>query len=212
MMKIQAARLGVLLSGLVAVTHAMAQDINFIPATAAHGYAVRVYQDIWQEHGQEIIHALEARTCLPFPEPAVAAIIDDATSNSGGPEHPMTLRASYAHAVKQSTLAHELGHRHLWQLEERLDDVDGHMTLFLVLDLVWADVWGEEFANAQVLHESDWQSNYDYAEAWSWARSLGSDERRRLWEELLTLNGLAGACSNTADRSDWTPPDPDSNN
>jgi hypothetical protein len=181
---------------LVAVT-ARAQEVQFFPATAAHGYAVRAYQAIWAEHGEKIVAALEARTCLRFQESNVAAIVADATSNSGGPEYPMRLRASYAPEVKQATLVHELGHRHLWQLEERLDEVDGHMTLFLVLEQVWADVWGAEFADQRVRNESEWRSNYDYAEAWEWARSLSADERAELWAELLALNDLADNCNNS---------------
>ena len=129
----------------------------------------------------------------------VSAIVADATSNSGGPEHPMRLRASYAPEAKQSTLVHELGHRHLWQLEERLDEVDGHKTLFLVLDLVWQDIWGEDFAQDRIRGESEWRLGYDYAAAWDWARSLAPEERSRLWRQLLTLNGIAADCDNFAD-------------
>lgn len=189
----------VLAGMLLAAGAGRAQEVEFIPATPAHSHAVGAYEAIWNEHGEAIVAALETRTCLSFRETDVVAIIDDRTSNSGGPEHPMTLRAGYAPAVKQSTLAHELGHRHLWQLEERLDDVDGHMTLFLVLDLVWQDVWGEDFADAQVRQESAWRSNYGYADAWSWARSLEKKERQQLWHELLRLNGFVGSCENFVD-------------
>jgi hypothetical protein len=182
----------------LSVTAGHTQEVRFIPETAALGYAVRAYEAIWQAHGDAIVAALEARTCVRFSEANVSAVVADATSHSGGPDHPMQLRASYTTDVKQSTLVHELGHRHLWQLEERLDDVDGHMTLYLILDRVWADVWGEPFAEAQVRHESGWRSRYDYAEAWSWARSLGDDERARLWRELLALNGLESDCHPTA--------------
>lgn len=197
--RLQATAMSALAGALLIAGAVPAQEVSFVPATAAHGYAVRAYQAIWDEHGDEIIAALEARTCLPFPEQRVSAIVADATSNSGGPEHPMRLRASYAAEVKQSTLVHELGHRHLWQLEERLDDIDGHQTLFLVLDLVWQDVWGEEFAASQVLNESGWGSSYDYAAAWSWARSLDSAQRSRLWRELLALNGFDRDCNNFTD-------------
>lgn len=188
------------LAGLLALpVSGHAQEIEFIPSTAAHGYAVRAYESIWNEDGDRILAALEARTCLSFPEGTVSAIVADAASNSGGPEHPMRLRASYAQEAKRSTLVHELGHRHLWQLENRLDEIDGHQTLFLVLDLVWKDVWGPDFAHDRVRGESDWRAGYDYAAAWSWARSLDSAERARLWQELLALNGFAGDCDNFAD-------------
>ena len=90
---------------------------------------VDLHRTIWAQDGARIVAALEARTCMPFPESAVAAFIGDDVSHSGGPEHPMGLRASYDLDVKRATLVHELGHRHLWQLAERHDDVDGHKTL-----------------------------------------------------------------------------------
>ncbi len=164
--------------------------IDFIASTAAHEHAARAYRAIWEQDGARIVAALEARTCLPFQETSVAAVIDDAVSHSGGPEHPMGLRASYDLDVKRATLVHELGHRHLWQLSERLDDVDGHRTLYLVLERVWAAIWGEEFAAERVRGESSWQASYDYAAAWSWARSLRPEGRTELWDRLLRMNGF----------------------
>lgn len=174
-------------------------ELEFIPGTAAYGYAARMYEAIWQEHGERIIAALEARSCMPFREARVAAVVEDATSHSGGPNHPMRLRASYPLALKQSTLVHELGHRHLWQLVERMDYLDGHRTLYLILDRVWADVWGEEFAEAQVLSESTWLAEYDYAAAWRWVRGLAPAERARLWNRLRWMNGFSGECRGPLD-------------
>ena len=187
------ALLGVLLAGAAQAQTPM--ELEFIPHTAAHEYAAKAYRAIWAEFGARIVAALEARTCLKFPEAQVAAVIADATSHSGGPAHPMGLRASYPEALKQATLVHELGHRHLWQLVERLDDVDGHRTLYLILDRVWADVWGDEFAAARVRGESDWHSEYDYAAAWEWARALAPVERANIWNELLGMNGFTAPCS-----------------
>jgi hypothetical protein len=107
----------------------------------------------------------------------------------------MQLRASYARAVKQSTLVHELGHRHLWQLAKRIDGIDGHQTLFLVLDRVWSRVWGETFAEASIARESSWLSSYDYGAAWAWSRALGSRDRELLWQRLLALNGFDTSCA-----------------
>ena len=163
--------------------------LDFLASTAAHEHAARDYRSIWEQDGPRIVAALEARTCLRFPEAAVGALIGDEVSDSGGPEHPMSLRASYDVDVKRATLVHELGHRHLWQLTERLDDLDGHRTLYLVLDRVWADVWGDEFADERVLGESSWRASYDYAAAWAWARAMTPDERSRLWNRILAMNG-----------------------
>ncbi len=171
-------------------------EVAFIPYSAAYEYAANAYRAIWEEDGERIVAALESRTCLHFPESSVAATVEDAASHSGGPDRPMRLRASYILNTKKSTLVHELAHRHLWQLVERLDDIDGHMTLYLVLDRVWADVWGEDFANDRVQGESLWDA--DYAAAWAWARSLSSQERTLLWNRLLVMNGFPNNCSPNA--------------
>jgi len=163
-------------------------SVEFVASTPAHEPAARAYRAIWEQDGARIIAALEARTCMKFPETAIGAIVGDAVSDSGGPEHPMSLRASYDLDVKRATLVHELAHRHLWQLTQRLDDVDGHHTLYLILDRVWADVWGPEFAAARVRGESTWNATYDYASAWIWANKLTVDQRGVLWNRLLTMN------------------------
>jgi hypothetical protein len=171
--------------------------ITFVAATAAHESAARAYRAIWASDGERILRAFQAETCLPFSEADVGAVVDDIVSHSGGPEHPMGLRASYGVDLKQSTLVHELGHRLLWQLPERLDDLDGHRTLYLVLDRVWAAVWGEEFAASRIADESSWAASYDYAGAWQWVRGLDLAERRRLWTQLLALNGFDAECRAT---------------
>ena len=188
-MTMRRARFAALLAGSAAAAAHAQTSVKFVASTAAHEHAARAYRSIWERDGERIVAALEARTCMPFQETSVAAVIDDAVSHSGGPEHPMGLRASYDLDVKRATLVHELGHRHLWQLTERLDGVDGHQTLYLILDRVWADVWGEEFAAERVRGESTWHASYDYAAAWDWARQMTPDERSRLWNRLLALNG-----------------------
>lgn len=189
----------VLMALLLVASPAKAVEVDFIAVSAADEWDTRTYRAIWEESGERIVAALETLTCLPFTESSVPAVVAEAVSHSGGPEHPMQLRASYVRTIKQSTLVHELGHRHLWQLSERLDDVDGHMTLYLVLDRVWAHVWGEEFAEERVQGESAWRATYDYDTAWNWARSLKREERARLWNELLRLNGFPGGCNGLID-------------
>jgi len=177
-----------LVASLAAASAQAQPTVEFVASTPAHESAARAYRAIWQQDGARIIAALEARTCMRFPETAVAAVVGDEVSDSGGPEHPMSLRASYDLEVKRATLVHELAHRHLWQLTQRLDSLDGHRTLYLILDRVWADVWGQEFAAARVRGESTWNATYDYAAAWTWARKLTVDQRGVLWNRLLTMN------------------------
>lgn len=184
-----------LIAAVLATSAARAQvAVEFVAYSPADEWDTRTYRAIWAEFGERIVHAFETVTCLPFAESSVSAVVAEDVSHSGGPAHPMQLRASYVRSVKQATLVHELGHRHLWQLEKRLENVDGHKTLFLVLDRVWAHVWGEEFAKQAIEREMTWQASYDYAAAWRWARSLGPRERQRLWNELLAMNGFAAGC------------------
>lgn len=181
------------LIAVIALGAASAQaetTVEFIASSVAHEGAAQSYRSIWQQDGARIVAALEARSCMPFAEASVTALIDDAVSHSGGPDHPMGLRATYDLDAKRATLVHELGHRHLWQLSERLDDVDGHQTLYLILDRIWAEVWGEEFAAARVHAESTWSASYDYAAAWAWAQALSVDQRGILWNRLLAQNGM----------------------
>jgi hypothetical protein len=185
----------VLVAALLGATPAQAVDVEFVALSPADQWDTRTYRKIWDEFGERIVAAFETVTCLPFAERHVAAVVADDVSHSGGPEHPMQLRATYARAMKQATLVHELGHRHLWQLDERLDDIDGHMTLYLVLDEVWAQVWGERFAKERMAAESGWEASYDYEHAWRWSRSLPRAERVRLWNQLLVLNGFSGDCT-----------------
>ena len=134
----------VLVAALLGARPSNAVEVEFVALSAADQWDTRTYRAIWDEFGERIVAAFEAVTCLPFSEPHIPAVVANDVSHSGGPAHPMQLRATYGRAVKQATLVHELGHRHLWQLAERLDGIDGidgHMTLYLVLDRVWAQVW-----------------------------------------------------------------------
>jgi hypothetical protein len=190
----------VLVATLLGARTSTAVEVEFVAWSPADQWDTRTYRAIWDEFGARIVAAVESVTCLPFTEPQISAIVANDVSHSGGPEHPMQLRATYGRAVKQGTLVHELGHRHLWQLAQRLDGIDGHMTLFLVLDRIWAQVWGEDFAAQRIQTESAWDASYDYGQAWQWARALGPTERTRLWNELLVANGLPGGCNDSSAR------------
>jgi hypothetical protein len=190
----------VLVAALLGANPAKAVDVEFVAFSPADQWDARTYRAIWAEFGPRIVAAFETVTCLPFRESLVPAVVAEDVSHSGGPAHPMQLRASYVRAVKQATLVHELGHRHLWQLAERLDGIDGHMTLYLVLDEVWAQVWGGEFAAQRIAGESEWRATYDYGKAWQWARALQRSERTQLWNDLLARNGFSGNCNRVARR------------
>src|SRR5262249_15031436 len=85
----------VLTASLLVVTSANAVEVEFIAFCAANQSDAHTYRTIWEESGERIVAAFEAVTCLPFPESIVRAVVAERVSNSGGPEHPMQLRASY---------------------------------------------------------------------------------------------------------------------
>jgi hypothetical protein len=76
------------------------------------------------------------------------------------------------------------------------------MTLYLVLDRVWADVWGDTFANRRIEGESGWDDEYE--NAWAWAQSLSVDRRTALWNRLLRMNGFNGYCYGPLDERSAT--------
>src|SRR5690242_13484578 len=77
----------VLIACLANATANAQPAVEFIATTAAHESAARAYRAIWEQDGARIIAALEAETCMKFPEAAVAALVGDDVSDSGGPEH-----------------------------------------------------------------------------------------------------------------------------
>jgi hypothetical protein len=95
---------------------------------------------------------------------------------------PMQLRASYPANTKKATLVHELGHRLITDL---VGDVEQHPTLFLFLYDTWVDLWGKEFADAEVIVESGRRGLYDYEGAWKVALGMTRQERAAEFKELL---------------------------
>ncbi len=113
--RLQSAWLVLAVALLVAGVAQAQPEVVFTASSAVDEYAAKSYRAIWEEYGERIVDALETRTCMPFPESSVSATVAEAISHSGGPEHPMRLRASYVRRVKESTLVHES------QGEDRLD-------------------------------------------------------------------------------------------
>ncbi len=97
----------------------------------------------------------------------------------------MRLRSSYPFDTKRATLIHELGHR----LQSRFfgREEEDHPVLFLYLFDVWDELYGAEFADAQVAVESRRRGLFDYETAWSTALALTPEERAtRLRDELAS--------------------------
>jgi hypothetical protein len=160
-----------------------ATELDFVPQEAAFSEAVEEYKAIWESDGDRIVNALEAATGLRLEAGPVRAIVCECVSYSGYRDTPMQLRASYPGATKRGTLVHELSHRLISDVAP--ESVDQHQVIFLFVYDVWVELWGEEFADAQVVVESGRRALYDYEAAWRGALALGAGGRRERWRALL---------------------------
>lgn len=87
------------------------------------------------------------------------------------------LRASYPDSYKRAVLVHELGHRLALTLN-RSPRYDDHRMLYLFLYDLWADLYGQEFADRMVALERQNSVHYDYDAAWSWALGMTRAQRQ----------------------------------
>lgn len=155
---------------------------------AAYTEAAQEYQSLWTAEGSRIVSALEGTTALRFQESYVHAVVYSGISQS----HPLCLRAEYPPEVKLGTLIHELGHRLVYgarhpavrvSSDDRPSSEDVHKVLNLFLFDVWTDLYGEDFAQAQVAVER--ARTTMYASAWDWALDFDRATRAELFRRTL---------------------------
>ena len=118
---------------------------------------------------------------LTFPEPEIEAVVYEGISRSGSAGSPMRLRASDPAATKKATLIHELGHRLQSPLFRKEDEEHG--PLFLWLYDTWIELYGREFADAQVAVEK--RRRGPYPAAWDEALALSPRQRAERWEAIV---------------------------
>jgi hypothetical protein len=150
---------------------------------------------------------MEKISGLKFKETEIETIVLEGVSNSGRPGgSPMKMRASYTPDTKKATLVHELGHRHISQLQKRPDNIDEHSVLFLILDDIWVDLYGKKFADEQV--EIKKSRRGPYPAAWQFALRMTKKERERKFREIVSQNRqpLALRSSITLPRNSCQPP------
>jgi len=160
--------------------------VTFIPQSDSFAAAAREYQQLWAAEGERIVAAMERVSGLSFVYPqfvdtAITAIVLEEVSYSGYRDTPMHLRASYAPDTKKATLIHELGHRLQAGLFRR--EEEEHGPLFLWLYDTWVALYGQEFADGQVLVEK--QRRGPYPKAWDAALALTPSERATRWQAML---------------------------
>jgi hypothetical protein len=159
--------------------------LDFQAPVDSHAIAAREYRRIWADEGARIVAAMERVSGLRFNAPhyadtAITVILVDAAANSGYRERPMRMRFSYPTDTKKATLIHELGHRlqsHLFRRE------DEHAELFLWIYDVWTELYGQEFADAQVAVEK--RRGGVYPAAWDSALALTKSQRQARWRAIV---------------------------
>jgi hypothetical protein len=178
------------LVGGVPLAQSKRVTVTFSSQNGNHDFdaAADEYRQIWAAEGTRVIQAMEKISKLEFPEKNVKVEVYEGTSFSGRGDGPMRLRASYTADVKKGTLVHELGHRMIAQLKKRPMELDEHKLLFLYLYDLYVDLYGKEFADAQVAFGKTLKGLYDYESAWNWALAMTREERLEKFGDVLRLN------------------------
>ena len=93
----------------------------------------------------------------------------------------MVLRATYSAETKKATLMHELGHRLMAGMFTRNEEE--HDELFLWLYDAWVALYGNRFAEEQVVIEKN--RGGPYPSAWDSALALTTQQRTAAWRRVL---------------------------
>lgn len=162
-------------------------DIRFVASSNEFAPAVSEYEEIWKADGARIVAAMEKISGLSFvyeqfADTSITATVIERPSNSGFRDvSGMEMRASYSPDTKRATLIHELGHRLMAGLYRR--DEEEHGALFLWVYDVWIDLYGQRFADEQVVVER--RRGGPYPQAWDQALALTADGRAQRWRAIL---------------------------
>jgi hypothetical protein len=173
----------ILSSTLLAQAPATSLDVRFTASADSFRDATEEYRDIWAKEGPRIVAAMERATGLRFEAGPIEVSVYEGTSYSGEKGgRPMLLRASYPSETKRGTLVHELAHRLAADVPFKGDH---HELIFLFVYDVWADLWGQPFADQQVRIEGLRKGVVDYDGIWKRTLAMPAEERARRLKELV---------------------------
>lgn len=156
----------------------------FKPESEVFNSASKEYEDIWTNENEKILKAFENITGITFEQKEIKVVVYEGVSISGSLVSPMKMRASYSIDEKKGTLIHELGHRLIASMHQRIENIDEHQTLNLFLYDVWESLYGKDFADKMVEIESKRKGIYNYKNAWDWALNMNKEERNLLCRRL----------------------------
>ena len=166
----------------VAFQSSAATQINFKAEAPQFEAAAEQYRLIWKQEGERIAATLHGLTGVHLEPGPIQTIVFEGVSNSGYRDIPMRMRASLPADTKRATLVHELSHRLISHLVPK--DFEEHPVIFLFVYDAWVELWGQEFADAQVAVESRRRGLYDYEGAWKDALALGKTGRAKAWAKF----------------------------
>jgi hypothetical protein len=155
--------------------------LSFVAQSDSFADATREYERIWASDGARIVRTMESVAGLTFRDSAITVVVFEGASNSGYRDVPMRMRASYSTDTKKATLVHELGHRLQSGLFRR--EEEEHGPLFFWLYDTWIELYGREFADAQI--EIEKRRGPRYVKAWNEALALTTAERASQWRAIL---------------------------
>jgi len=169
--------------------------INFYPEHDDSDFekAAKEYEMIWRKENKKILQSFNKISSLKFKEKEINALI----SNEIPYSTPLQLKAKATINEKRAILIHELCHRLLVGNEIKLKGIVNesnyslivHKLVDLILFDIWVDLYGKEFANAQVeIEKKVWNKNSlnPYTKAWDWALSMSHEERQKEFKKYLT--------------------------
>lgn len=160
---------------------AAAPPVAFVPHDDRFATGAAEYRQIWEREGERIAAALEEATGLTFPQLPIEVRVGASAPMTAYDGRTMRLRASYSPLYKKATLVHEMGHRISFLLP-RTTELDDHRLLYLFLYDVWADLYGQPFADRMVSIERQIGPSYDAS--WTWALAMSRAERQERLRNL----------------------------
>jgi hypothetical protein len=157
--------------------------VNFTASADEFRTAADEYATIWAKEGSRIVASMERATGLRFEPGPIEVSVYEGTSFSGSRDgRPMLLRASYPEPTKRATLVHELSHRLATDVPFKGEH---HELIFLFLYDIWVGLWGQSFADEQVIIESRRKGLVDYEGIWKKTLALTAAERARRFQQIV---------------------------
>lgn len=157
------------------VLAAAAPPVSVTPVSPAFAPAADEYRRLWQAEGPAMVAAMERVAGLRYPPGAIEILVSEGRPMAAYDGRTIRMRASYSPAYKKATLVHEMGHRLVLALP-RNGGLDDHRLLYLFLYDVWADLYGQPFADRMVAIER--RIGPAYESAWGWALAMTREQRQ----------------------------------